>query len=176
MGTGWGQTPCSISTPYDDLTNVETAEHSFIQAELVNIVQPFLILYLKGQRQKKTTEASPKLRFILQVAAARLMAEDISLPCRVLCLFSPQFCPTTTQLCFFGGKRTGKFVLTDQTPSWRSQNKNTGDGWIKRKPEEEEEVTKALLVSEQFYLIHNQAQAFPSSRTAYIAHQLMKTC
>lgn len=108
VGTGWGQTPCSISTPYDDLTNVETAEHSFIQAELVNIVQPFLILYLKGQRQKKTTEASPKLRFILQVAAARLMAEDISPPCRVLCLFSPQFCPTTTQLCFFGGKRMGE--------------------------------------------------------------------
>lgn len=176
MGTGWGQTPCSISTPYDDLTNVETAEHSFIQAELVNIVQPFLILYLKGQRQKKTTEASPKLRFILQVAAARLMAEDISPPV-VFCASSAlSFVPQQHSCVSLVERGRGKFVLTHQTPSWRSQNKNTGDGWIKRKPEEEEEVTKALLVSEQFYLIHNQAQAFPSSRTAYIAHQLMKTC
>lgn len=108
------------------------------------------------------------------------MAEDILPPRCVLLFFSPQFCPTTAQLCFFGGKSTGKVVLTHQPPSWRSQNKNTGDGWIKRKPEEEEEVTKILLVSEPFYLIHNQTQAFPSSPspqgTAYIAHQLMKTC
>lgn len=98
------------------------------------------------------------------MAVARLMAEDIS----------ALFHPTRAQLCFFGGKSTGKFVLTHQTPSWRSQSKNTGDGWIKRKPEEEEEVTKVLLVSKQFYLIHNQAQAFPSSpspqETAHIAH------
>lgn len=100
-------------------------------------------------------------------------------PCCVLFLFSPHLCPTTAQLCFSGGKSTGKFVLTHQTPSWRSQNKNTGDGWIERKPEEEE-MTKVLLVSEPFYLIHNQAQAFPSSpspqETAHIAHQLRKTC
>lgn len=59
-GTGWGQTPCSISTPYDDLTNVVRAEHSFINSRRTSKhYSTFFNPLPKRQRQKKRKTLKP---------------------------------------------------------------------------------------------------------------------